>query len=585
MSNQPYININYLPVADNSLVTGSSSAITQAGKLVSLDASGKINRYFIPYDEVFVTSIGVDDGERITGDIKLYGKGTISVTRSGSDFYISPNFQSGLTGISVSGTSLTGEVVFIAGSGLDITSSLTDRSITFSNRGVLSLNGLTEDITIQTSSGISIRTIDPTTLALELTELSWSSFDPNSDAFVRSLYASGGIYLGSSPYANIYEESNQLVIRGESGVLFLDPVTADNVKITSGNGILLGQSRITEQSGSLFVEAHSGNLVLSSGSHILGIEAIQPAFSGEAYASGASPPYTCTFDHAKNLFPASLLVTAVDGSLESTEGLGANVSAGDSGYNVSFTQNSITVSSSSSGTLYRVRCLFASDRSVPPMPTESLVVSAPIKPTVTLIGEPVGGGFVGNNSSSDILISTRPVANAEVYKWWRQADDFTWETDVPLISHSTVDEFKITKPGVFQHYVWAENGSSSGLRVGFEVTIRPAVPVLSYSSLNIRPVGPLDSRKQADIIVTHQAGLVDIVRDLGGSLIPMDVVSGISYVEPISSVSGDYAPLVQTTVTLTNLLPNSTYRLRARAYLSGNAVASDYSDILAIQIP
>jgi len=585
VSNKPTVSIEYLPVADNALVTGNASALTQAGKLVALDSEGKINRYFIPYNEVFVTSISTEDGEALTGDIGIYGSGTISVTRSGSNFFVSPNFSTGLTGISVNGSSLSGEIVFLPGNGIEIAANSSDRTITFSNRGVISLNGLREEISLQSSNGIVIENVDNSTLSIGLSSLSWSIFDSSSPAKASKIVVSGGMFLGDSPYANIYNYQNKTIIRGVSGVSFLDPLQVDTLTISGGNGLILGQSSVRDISGSLTISPASGSIVLSTGSHILGIGAIQPSFQSEGVTQGSSSPYSVTFSHSKGLLPATLLVTKVEGSLETTLGYGANVVEGEDGYFVNVDENSITVLSSESGQTFRARCIFSSNRTAPDSPSYSLITSAPVKPTVTLIGEPNGGGYVGNNSSSDILVSTRPVANASTYKWFREADNYTWETDVPLISHSTVDNFVVKKPGIFKHYVWAENGISSGARIDFDIKIRPAVPILESSVLNIRPMGPLDSRKKADILVTHQAGLVDIVRLYEGSYLPVTVENPISYDEPDSSVSGEYSEIVQTTLTLTNLLPNSTYELYGFSYLSGNLVYSDYSDPLVVVIP
>lgn len=582
-----FVHIEYLPVADNTVVTGDASAITQAGKLVALDDTGKINRYFIPYSDLSVTSIRAEDGTPLTGDVRLYGKGSITVLRSGNDLYFDTNFAQGVTGITVGSTTLTGNILFVAGSGLEITSNPVTHTIQFSNIGVTSLNGLKEDIVFESSEGVVVTQRDASTLAFEVRNLSWSQFDTSSLASAKSLVLQEGIYLGDAPYQSIYGFNNQTVIRGISGVHIPDPVTLSDVHLSEGNGIYLNDSRIQDISGVLYLSPASGAVVFSSGTSLLNIEAIQPSYASGAYLTKdiSSGLYLHTFDHSTNLSPLSLLVTEVLDPLsadpvESTNGFGANLS-NDYGYNVTFTRNAITVqaryvSDPATPPFFKVRCLFAAEDSIAPLTPEVTVTSAPIQPSVSLVGVPTGGGF-----PSDILVPSRPVANATGYEWSRPSEPYTWQTVTPLLStQTTTGSFLVSRPGKFYHTVRAFNSTGYGPSTGFYITVRPASPVLDGPVYDIQDMG-VYFYKKAKITLTYQSGFVSVTDLITGQ--EMALESPISYSPPATSL-GSLPPVISVPITLINLFPNTVYRLVAKAYIDSE-IYSDTSTPLEIYIP
>lgn len=585
-TNNPFVSIEYLPVADNTVVTGDASAITQAGKLVALDATGKINRHFVPYSLLSVTSLGVDDGERITGDVRLYGSGNISVTRTGNSFYISSNFRQGVSGISVGASALSGAILFIAGNGLDISSDPVNNAITFKNEGVLSINGLTEDIQFISANGITVTAVAPNTITLSLDSLQWSQFDSTASARARRVVTDEGLFLGNNDFASLYQFNNKTIVRGSSGVVFLDPTTITEAIVSGGNGIFINESRIHEISGNLLIQSASGAIVFSSGTSLLNVSAIQPSFTSGAYLVKdlSSGLYAYTFAHNANLNPLSLMVTQVltgagGAVIETTRGQGANL-VNEYGYNVSFTKNAVIVQAlleneASESKFFNVRCMFASEKEALVLPPPSSVTSAPIQPTVSILGVPSGGGF-----ATDILLSTRPVDNATSYEWYRVADDYTWETSTPLLSTSTDSTFKVTKPGIFLHRVRALNSSGYSEYTDFNVSIRPLVPVLIGPLLDLEDMGVLFYKK-GRLSVVHQTGLIRVTDTLTGQ--DMTLETPVPYTPPSSSL-GSYPPVVSTPIVLLNLLPNASYRLVARAYLD-EVTFSDISAPLDIYIP
>lgn len=585
-TNKPFVSIEYLPVADNTVVTGDSSAVTQAGKLVALDDSGKINRYFVPYSLLSVTSVSVDDGDKLTGDIRLYGSGTISVTRSGNDIYVSPNFPIGVTGISVGDSLLTGTVALLAGSGLSITADPVSNAVLFRNTGVNSINGLKENINFVTANGISVTQTDASTLTFSLDKINWSQFDSSSSARASKVVVNEGIYFGDNEFASIYHFNNQTILRGASGVTFLDPVKVDSLVVSGGNGVFINQSRIQDISGTLHIAPSSGVVVFPSGSSIVNVQSIQGSLVTGDYLTldPSSGLYTKTFSHTANLYPLSLLVTQVTtGSLseiiESTRGYGANL-INEFGYNVSYTRDSITVQAkfenpATESKLFKVRCMFASEEQVYDIPDPSSITSAPIQPSVHLLGVPSGGGF-----ATDILLSTRPVDNATSYEWYRVSDDYTWTTATPFLSTSLDSTFKVSKPGSFLHRVRALNSTGSGEYSDFNITLRPLKPILVGPISNIQDMGVYFFKK-GTISLVYQSGLIKIVDLLTNQEIQLE--TPLTYSPPASSL-GDYPPVDNVSITLINLLPNTSYSLVARAYID-DAIYSDFSTPLDIYIP
>lgn len=595
--NRPFVHLEYLPVADNTAVTGDSSAITQAGKLVALDDSGKINRYFIPYNELSVTSLSVSDGEKITGDVRLYGSGIISVNRSGNNFYIGAVFPPGVTGVTVGQYTLTGGLSFLPGNGLSIQSDPITNSITFTNEGVISLNGLTEDITLESTNGVSISTPDSSTIVLDISGVKWSQFDSSSPATAAKVISDEGIFFNSDTFASVYSFDNKLIIRGEEGVLIPDPVTMDSLTLTGGNGLFIGDSRVQEVSGSLYLAPSSGAIVFPSGTALLGVEAIEPGFSDSVeltwLQTGAIVSHT--FSHSKGLFPTSVMVTreeVVSGvTWETTQGFGVDLTS-DYGYNISFNNSAVLLQArlNTTGTRrFNVRIVFASDKTAAALPAPISVTSAPLEPFVSFFGVPDGGGF----AVDDLVLSTRPVLNAASYKWDRVDSTgtslYTWYTTTPLLSTLTTPEayipFRITKPGVFRHTVRGVGEDSlTGPAVEFDITIRPKAPLLSVLFLNVQDDTSYPF-KTADIVLYHQTGFIRIIDEFTG--LELNVQTPISYVEPASSLNNTepiYPELVEQQVTLTGLLPNTSYRLKAQAYLDSE-IYSDFSSTLDITIP
>lgn len=588
-NNNPFVNIEYLPVADNTVVTGDASAITQAGKLVALDDTGKINRYFVPYSLLSVTSLAIDDGDPITGDVKLYGSGTVTVTRSGNTFYFAPNFQPGVLGISVSGTTLTGNVNFLPGSGLDLAVDSFTNSITFTNTGVLSINGLKENLLLEGASGIAVTSIGSGSIAISLQSLQWSQFDSTVSAQANRVVAQEGIFLGSDNFASLYQIDNQTIVRGESGVKFVDPVVLTEATFSGGNGLYLNNSRIQDVSGILYFSPASGVVVFPSGTSLLNVEAIQPSFiTGITLTQNPLDLqlYSATVAHNFDLYPLSLSVTqelsdGSGGTIRTTKGYGANTDT-SYGYNVSYTRNTISVEARLSGTFvapypkFYISCMFASEAQVAALPAASTITSAPITPLISLVGVPSGGGF----AEADILLSTRPVDTATSYVWERVAEGISWETATPLLSTSTEPSFVISKPGKFLHRVRGKNSAGpSSASVDFYLTIRPSVPILEGPAFNIQDMGVLFYKK-ATITLTHQAGNIRIIDTITNQEIALE--TPIVYVDPPSSV-GPYPPRVTEEVVLTNLLPNSYYNLVAQAYLD-SSIFSDFSAPLSIYI-
>jgi hypothetical protein len=588
--NNPFVNIEYLPVADNTVVTGDASAITQAGKLVALDDTGKINRYFVPYSLLSVTSLAIDDGDPITGDVRLYGSGTVTVTRTGNTFYFSPNFQPGVLGLTVSGTTLTGSIALLPGAGLDLSVDAFTNSVTFTNTGVLSINGLKENILLEGASGISVTSLGSSTIALSVSNLQWSQFDSTVAATTQRVITQDGVYLGTDNFASLYQFDTQTVVRGISGVKFVDPVTLTDAIISGGNGLYLNSSRIQDVSGILYFAPSSGAVVFPSGTSLLNVTAIQPSFStGVTLVANPSDPtfYSATVAHNYNLYPLSLMVTqeSIDGSgtvTQSTKGIGANTDT-TYGYSVSFTKNTFTIQARLSGTFvapypkFNISCMFASETAIAPLPAASSITAAPIQPLITLVGVPTGGGF----AETDILLSTRPVENATSYLWERVDESLYWETVTPLLSTSTDPSFIVSRPGKFLHRVRGKNSAGpSTSAIDFYITIRPAAPILAGPVVDIQDMGVLFYKK-ATITLTYQAGSIRVIDTISNQEIQLE--TPIIYTPPSSSV-GEYTPRVTQQVVLTNLLPNSYYTLIAQAYLDSE-IFSDFSAPLEIYIP
>jgi len=588
--NNPFVSIEYLPVANNSVVTGDASAITQAGKIVALDDSGKINRYFVPYSLLSVTSLGVDDGEPITGDIRLTGSGTVTVTRSGNTFYFSPNFQEGVLGLVVSGTPLTGDVALLPGTGLDLSVDSYTNSITFTNTGVLSINGLTEDILLEGSNGIAVSSLNSGTLTVSVQNLQWSQFDSSVAAKAQRVVSEEGIFLGADNFASLYQFNNQTIVRGVSGVTFVDAITAPNVVVSGGNGIYLNSSRVQDVSGALHLAPSSGVVVFPPETSLLNVRAIQPSFvTGVTLTQNPLDLsfYSATVAHNFDLYPLSLMVTqeSVNGFetvIQSTKGLGANTDT-SYGYSVSFTRNTFTIEARLSGTFvapypkFNISCMFASEASISPLPAASTITSAPITPLISLVGVPVGGGF----AETDLLLSTRPVDNATSYVWERIAEGLSWETETPLLSTSIDPTFVVSAPGKFLHRVRGKNSSGpSASAIDFNITIRPAKPILAGPAFNVQNMGVLFYKK-ATITLTRQAGNIRIIDTITNQEVLLE--TPIIYTPPSSSV-GAYPPRVTEEVVLVNLLPNSYYNLIAQAYLDSE-IFSDFSSPLEIYIP
>lgn len=579
-NNKPFVHKEYLPVADNAAVTSEESAVTQAGKLVALDNQGKINRYFIPYNDLSVTSLRINDGELITGDIGLYGNGTITVTRSGSDFYFDTNFPDGILSIKVGEQVLTGDVTFLAGQGLDITSSVIDQSITISNTGVLSLNGLTQDISIESLGGLSV-TASSGVLRFTIDEITWDKFDASSEARAQKIVVQSGIFLGTDVVAAIYQESNQTVIRGTSGVRFYDPVSLDNAKVVGGNGLFFGSSRIQDQEGLLHIQPSGLKVVFSEDTELLGIRGMQPAFESGSYLTLADGLYAHTFAHNENLWPLSVLVTYVPGFdegdfTETTQGLGADIFS-STGYTVQFNKNAITVQANldvSSPPYFRVRTLFAAEGVPTALAPVSAVSAAPNKPSVTQIGAPSTGGY-----PEQIILTTRPVSNASSYNW--SVSGSSWETSTPLLSTSTVSGLSFAAPGVHTIAVYGLNASGSGPSITADISIRPKQPILSSGAFTVTSSGNF---RNVTVNLTYQPPCsIEIVNTATSGAIVYETV--VSY-SPPGSIVGPTGSVVTTGITLKNLYTNTAYNLAARAFVSGSSpelsVSSDLSEVFTV---
>lgn len=578
-NNQPFVHKEYLPVADNASVVDEASAILQAGKIVALDASGKINQFFIPYSDLSVTSLSVDDGEKITGDVKLYGLGNISVTRTGTNFYISSEALDGVMSIEADGSLLTGAVVLVPGDGLSISSSELDNKITLQNTGVLSINGLSGDITLQPLGGINV-TASSGILQFSLDDVSWDKFDATTEARAQKIVVESGLYLGSSVGASLYHYNNQTVIRGTSGVHFLDPVTLDRAIISGVNGLFLGESRIKEYDGSLHIEPVSGQIVFSSGTELLGVRGIQASYESGSYLVEADGLYGMTFSHGSNLLPLSLLVTYVPGYdssdfTETTLGMGANL-INENGYNVSFDRNSITVQAKldvSSAPYFKVRCLFLAENSPTDLPSPATITSAPISPTVTLIGAPSSGGY-----PEQIFVSTRPVENASSYYW--VVSGTSWETSTPILSTTTVTGLSFSTPGEFEWSVNGKNSASNGPSISFKTSIKPKQPILSEDIVSIFKSGLF---RDVTINLTYQPPCsISIIRDTGGtsqSYVKASTGLPITYVQP-GSIIGLPSAVVTEEITIKGLYVNYPYTFKAIAAVGD--VQSSASSVINI---